>query len=1082
MNKKFLFTAVTFPAVLLGTAFAALEGNNKVVHAEDEVIYTLDYTTSDEDVKIIDGKTIIKALVDNPSQEEIDYVNKHYQLKYNLPKFNFKEIENEEVIDQIKVSSNSNEVFTSKEVKVGETSYLFDQSRDEHIDAAVIPSTNVDDAEVVYTHKIKLNDVAAKEIANAAYNAGKKEIDKEEAHKAYEERLSEVEQYEEDIQKYNEYQLAHYEWSIQNEIYQNYAKHQESYLEAKKAYDEYLGKLATYENELNKYKKYLADVETYNTNKALADEIEKQFQAEFDVINFQLGVMDLIYQVFPNVEDGGTLYSYIFRDAVDQVLTRQNELKVLGVSTTAIKQAAVATTALRGCFRKYDDLRKAKDKAAMYEYYTNNFHRIRQSIVSLAQCLEKFLTYDSVIEILRSNGKLERYAFLVAELIYIGECFSDVPIMCYDAAYALGGESYVLDHNFILLDKTVSAFLGVEPIEKTYSMQTVATYPVDVSVMYGAKPNYRDYNLTSDSRPVKPEEVLPPTILEKENPAGEEPKPQDFGLTSNVRPQKPLILEQEPEDRDETYDDVYTLVKTEQLKERKTVKTEIELEESINLTSAKQEEASISKAKVTFKNGDTVMYQASDIEVGAHVNYGGVAPTKIETKTARYEFAGWEVNGEPVTLPLELTEDVVLDAKFNEIKKFDIKFIFGDDLSHSITVEEGETPTAPDVEAVDKKPEIDTYYEFAGWSPTLVSASEGCTYEAQYTSKKIISNATIAKVDDSLQIVVDEKETTLDLTKFMELVNEGYQVFGTSIKFDDVVIELSQADMFNLITNQVRTLKLEKTISPIGETIINFVLLDKNDEEVEVKIEVEVFLKEFKEIENVIAKTDGDKLVSIKSYKEGLTFTMSANSKVTLGVYYKVAIDDYSTSIFKIDGVEVAAGSYVNVLKGQKIIISATAPAYSEIANLLALRSDLSTIKNPDASSMSLTVTENATIYANLKKVPCTINLKMDGDVAFTFQVAYGSKIVLPSLIKQGTNEYFYSFQGYEGITSTIYEVKGDATLNAVFVKTKIDDDGKIEDSSTSIVKVAAFIALGVMFLGSAVAVIIVATKKQKQK
>lgn len=128
---------------------------------------------------------------------------------------------------------------------------------------------------------------------------------------------------------------------------------------------------------------------------------------------------------------------------------------------------------------------------------------------------------------------------------------------------------------------------------------------------------------------------------------------------------------------------------------------------------------------------------------------------------------------------------------------------------------------------------------------------------------------------------------------------------------------------------------------------------------------------------------------------------------------------------------------------------------------------------------MTVTVLKDITVYANLERKSYTIKLLRDGDVAFTLKAIYGSKILLPSLMKHGTNDYYYSFLGYEGLDSLLYEVKGDATLNAVFTKTKIEDE-QLSKSSTPIAKIAAYCVLGTVVLGSITAVIIVATKKQK--
>ena len=149
-----------------------------------------------------------------------------------------------------------------------------------------------------------------------------------------------------------------------------------------------------------------------------------------------------------------------------------------------------------------------------------------------------------------------------------------------------------------------------------------------------------------------------------------------------------------------------------------------------------------SVSTVTWKNGNTVLEEDTDVAFGSYPSYDGETPTKAEDVYNTYTFDGWQSSADNQvyaagSLP-KISSDVTYTAHFaGTAKTYTVRW-----LDHDSTVlatqsyEAGQTPSYPN-----ENPEAyydDTYrYTFTGWTPAITDVTSDKDYTAEYSKTAI---------------------------------------------------------------------------------------------------------------------------------------------------------------------------------------------------------------------------------------------------------------------------------------------------------------------------------------------------------
>jgi hypothetical protein len=169
------------------------------------------------------------------------------------------------------------------------------------------------------------------------------------------------------------------------------------------------------------------------------------------------------------------------------------------------------------------------------------------------------------------------------------------------------------------------------------------------------------------------------------------------------------------------------------------------------------------KHTITWKDGDDVL-KTTEVEEGKLPVYGD-DPTK-----EGFDFIGWEPE------LVEATEDATYVAKWEEHQvttTHTITWKDGDDVLKTTEVEDGEVPTYGEENPTKEG------FDFTGWDPEIVAATEDATYTAQFEQQEedivthtitwdVDGTTTTTEVEDGETPVYDGEEPT----------KEGYTFTG----------------------------------------------------------------------------------------------------------------------------------------------------------------------------------------------------------------------------------------------------------------------------------------------------------------
>ena len=357
------------------------------------------------------------------------------------------------------------------------------------------------DISITYKLNISLNKNEVNNLLNAAYNSALPSYTKvvknnetlekyNSAVEAYEQYLRDYDQYFVDLDNYNRYLEEKNVYDIKNAAYQQYLEAYAAYEEELALYNQYLSDLENYNNQVEAYAQYLNDLEYYRNNYEANKEIYEAYQSSKVKIDYRLDAMKLITDKMTSYER--TIYDAVLGDSVTSVLSRKDDIvSVGGVPANAVDRASVATSELRQVFRDYFSL---ENDAQKYEYYRLNWSHIRDNVNDLARCLNKFLHYDIVFNLLanQDNNRLEKYYILVAQLIYLADALNISPVYNYEGWNSATNTGSLKPNGAAYLDESYPIKVSQKGT-KTYKKILEGTDFIDVSLKYG-RPGPENYD------------------------------------------------------------------------------------------------------------------------------------------------------------------------------------------------------------------------------------------------------------------------------------------------------------------------------------------------------------------------------------------------------------------------------------------------------------------------------------------------------------------------------------------------------------------------------------------------------------
>lgn len=495
----------------------------------------------------------------------------------------------------------------------------------------------------------------------------------------------------------------------QKEAYANYLVEKALYDELKKEYDAYMVEYNAYKAVLdvyNEWQKYFKDYEEFPAKQqAYAD-----YMNYYKVYKAALDKLAMFESIFQRESRGWSMYADIMGNAVTEVLSKQDLLVTSGCNPNDIYLAGSATENLRVLLKGYADLRDAQWKSnhqkyeALYNYYTRNYDALRQNFCDLYRTLKGLYENTVVSNFIGLKGKTEHYRQLVGHLFVISTSL-DQSSERNDAVWRIDG----MPLRDVIED--------VHYFEDGDWDPKHTPYPT-VEIPYAESPAIpQEPTVDCPPEPTAPPEVKnpgdPPAVVEVPISPEEAPKP------IGEKPQRPVF--------DEAVELLWQEVENGQLKKY----TSYVYPEILTVTNTIKRSISIKNFKtVTLYHPDGSVYQKIPVDYGQTITPD---PYPFEDSPAYfYEWIIWGQlmpNGDVLyAKDFLITENTSLYPRYNAIAK----------VYYITWVVDGESYTEPYYYGVtpDPKPFIGKYpyeeqyyrYEFSGWDSEIGPVTGNKTY------------------------------------------------------------------------------------------------------------------------------------------------------------------------------------------------------------------------------------------------------------------------------------------------------------------------------------------------------------------
>lgn len=481
--------------------------------------------------------------------------------------------------------------------------------------------------------------------------------------------------------------------------------------------------------------------------------------------------------------------------------------------------------------------------------------------------------------------------------------------------------------------------------------------------------------------------------------------------------------------------------------------------------------------EVSFNNGETKL-----IEKGSKINPFVVDPSKPDTDSYCYVFAGWSDGGtEPVQFPYEVNANVEFKPLFETLNFYQIIFKVDGRIVGSQKVVEGSLPVAPT--NIQKERIGNTCFEFAGWNPEVVAASENAVYVAKFNTVDFVKDVEFSETSNQFNLVAKEDNETVEVSNLLQAVkDEKLEVKAMKLELEDTNVELNASQVSYLANIGTSTLTVHEEKLENEEIEVQLILKDELGNEItDANLNACVTLNNVSDASHLRAFSGEDEIELNIVNNSTVSFITRGVSKLNLKYYYTVSFDKFMSALtFKLNDEDVPVGASYEFERGTKIQISATPNPGVKVLGLFTLDKN-GRKTNLDENSIEI-CDSNLSVFADIEREIFTVNVYVDGKIFQQIKGTYGSLIALPtSVVKLPDNEFRYVFVGWDKEIETLTE---NVDVNAVFEKVAIDEAEGGEGVKSKGLTFAQKVAIGGLSLtigGVVLASILVAKKLRKK-
>ncbi len=918
---------------------------------------------------------------------------------------------------------------------------------------------------------------------------------------AYEQYKTDLVNFNSELKLYNAYLRELNNYEIRLKGYNDYLEKLAEYTAQKEAYDAYVEAMKAYETEFALYKAYTDAKYEYN-NQATS------YKNYLILTESRLKKLEVMSLIFARNSDENSLYASLFGDTVDTVVAKKSDVVgATGVEPEAVDIAGESTENLRRIIGEYEDIVTDREK---YLFYEQHYGELCENFNTLLEMLRTFYGSPTVRGILNANGKLQRYREFLAQLYVITTSLDDTLKRDDDWKLYEEGVDYSIDS---LLESAHKL-----PDNQNSNPQNAPGWPDEVTDP-GEPPQKVE-------QPKKPDEVNPPR--QEPNPYAEPTAPEE--VKEPVMPTEPPKPGAMPEEVGITAAEraIVAALRAGEIKKRAESATDIVIKKTETVT---QTRGDLNNHYVRFINGKDVVWEY-EIDDGEKLKIPSDIPLKSETSEFKYSFNGWkDENGEtaaespvysdleyyasftserrsyditwmvdgkkhtesveygsipafsgsvdkPATeskiytfagwdnLPVRVTGDAVYTAQYSEVDRlYDITWIVNGDT----VTEQYKYLEKPIYKGTTDRESDGTYtYSFVGWSPQVAIVTEDATYEALYSSKKLVVDSSgnpLSAKEENVSYVIETNEKNIDITT----------LYDEALKNDyDIKV---QADKYTLTINSLAISELSDrgitrvAVSTDGDEA-RFLLCDGTGAVIDGGVTA---LLEFECIDDTGAEMFlliDDELVplDVKNGRASLYLASGQSARI---------IKKYSASVTSSEHGEVML-SEVQTEAGTDILINPVRAEYGYIIKEVKITSVLS--GEPveyDAETMTFKMpVGGAAVEVVFERQTFRVTFVSDGRVISEKTYFLGDEVELPEAPqREPAGDIIYSFSGW---TPEIVTVAGDVEYTAVFTETRLADEEEMNEHNFKSRDYIWLIRFGAV--GAAIAVIVIICRKRKKK
>ncbi len=911
---------------------------------------------------------------------------------------------------------------------------------------------------VEYTTDFVIPELKINELLNLAYTNAPL-YDAEITEKTFEYR-SKLEKYLSDFQKYEAYILAlegYTDYLSEKRIYDekyyeytNYLLELEEYKREKAEHDSYITALEKYHADYAIYISYLAYA---SVNQSMIDAYER-YSVNIEVARAQLNIIHSTKKNATSLKR--SVYSAIMGDTVTSVIANKDAIanNLTGADPAAVDLAGVATENLR---RLYNSFFGITDEREQYNYYVTNYEAFRDNFANLFKALDKLYMNSKVRGILKAEEKQEKYLILLAELYYVTNALSDVPVTDYDGT-AFFDSSYIIGKGYTDEDSPLNIMEGEVYIKDENAASPLSDgYPVAVP-----KPEY-----TKMDEPVKPSPVSAPVEPESV-PAPVLPKPvvePEYVSNPGAAP-----VEYIP---DTVHISLIEAYKNGELSQRDHHTGDLTISPKINVI---KKFVNIKTVNVIFydrecsdKDNAEILYEIS-VDQGTYADYPIQLPKKREDSRYLYTHIGWsDVNGVPIDISA-VSSDISLYPIFKRTEKEYTTIWFVDGVQYT---EEPEAPV--------KAPEGNFQYVFIGWKEAWSDTDSVLNLAAEFEEKYVLETesggAEIGYGEVQISATVGSNQGPYKVEDLIALAS-GER--GISIVTAKGTLEFSYAETIALKRAGVVSLDLSVLRRADGEYNYGYHLYDRYGEEVTSQIKASITAPCINEdaIRLALFYKDADGMPKqLKSICNGREISFSA---VAGRLYYTLL--EYKITFLELSEISISVDRSV-AKKGNTVAVSVAAPNGVRIDKVYFMNSVGE--KTEILNGSFIMPSDDVTVGVDYTIEEYTVTFVSEGKTIMSYICRYGDTVTPPNdPCKESSENFEYTFIGW---SEDVVPVTESVVYTAVYARRVITQNKNTGLQITPavlrlIILAVTLLILAFLVIAPSLVMTVVLIKKRKSK